>query len=176
MTANGIIRSKETILLDAMTFISKLNDAGFGPIWASKMVKKTDEETKLDDICIIDSIGDDADVYEGERSEDGQNVDDVPLLLPCLQWGRRKRVSYSICLSHAMSVSVAFDVVVVPTSWWADDCEGTFWVIQIVDANTPLPEELELSRYGYSMSRGYYVVGWASAEEEEAANEQALQE
>lgn len=144
MTANGIIRSEETILLDAITC------PGCYTIWASKMVKTIDEETKLDDLCFRDPVG-----YHFA-------IPDVPLHVPCFRWGVRKQMSYSIRLSHAMSVSVAFDVVVVPTSWWVDDCEGEFGVIQIISANEPIPDELELSSYGYSEVIGYELVGWAS--------------
>ena len=174
MAANGIIRSRETILLDGIT-CSK-NEGGVGPIWASKLVKTIDEETKPDDLCILEPIGDESGAYDDERFDYGVHMDNVPLLLPCLRWGSRKRASYSICLSHTMSVSVAFDVLVVPTSWWVDDCEGTFWVIQIVNACKPLPDALNLRCCGYSPRTGYDVVGWAPVQEEERNDEQVLQE
>ena len=170
MTASGIMHSEETILVDAITFWRSA-PSEVQAIWASQMAVKTNKKTESDDLCILDTVGDNANAYDDERSEDGQQLDDEPRLFPCLAWGLRKRVSYSIHLSHAMSVSVAFDVVVVPTSWWVDVCQGTYWVIQIVDATQPLPQEGPVSISARSI--GFEVVGWATAREDEKEGEDA---
>ena len=154
MKGNGIIRSGKTILFDVIT-CSK-NESGVGPIWASEMVKTIDERTKPGDLCIIDPVGDECDEYEDERCFNGVSRDDEPRLFSCLGWGSRKRVSYSIRLSRAISVSVAFDVIEVPTSWLISDCDVTFWVIQILDARNPLPNRIEFNRG----LEGYTLVGW----------------
>ena len=156
LSANGITRGEDTILLSPITF----NTTGSAfPIWASQMARTTGKTTGPNDVCIVDSVGDESGIYDEARSEDGHNLDDVPLLVPCLAWGEGKRVTYSICLNKATRVSVAFDVVVVPTSWWHDDdCEGTHCVIQIVDANQQIPEKVKLT---YRRCIGGAVVGWA---------------
>lgn len=160
--ADGIIRSKETILLDVVISCRPWYDEHVRPIRASKMAKTVDEGTKPGDLCIVDPIGDESGEYCEERIEHGEEV-----RLACLGWGVHKQVSYSMRLSHAMSVSVAFDVLVVPTSWWVNDCGtfcGTFWVVQMVNENES--SELDLESHGYSRLEGYDVVGWVSEDEE----------
>ena len=158
VTGNGIICPKETILFEAVVCTN--SGDGVRPIRASTMVKKVDEETKPDDLCIEDRIGS----FESADYADNRNLDGMnhrPTAAACLKWGSSKRVSYSIRLSKAISVSVAFDVVSVPTSLWVDDCEGDWWIIQMIDASKPLPDQLELDNYGYVATRGYEVVGYA---------------
>ena len=94
----------------------------------------------------------------GENYDEERSIDGGPLLFPCLGWGCRKRVTYSIRLSRSISASVSFDVVVVPTSWWPDDIEGTYCVIQIWDSNERISNELNLESYGYRQVYGYNVV------------------
>ena len=108
-------------------------------------------------------------MYDDECSLDGQDLESVgdgPWLFPCLGWGSRKRVGYSLCLSRVLSVNVESEVHLVPTSSWVDDCEGTFWVVQLIDAENEVPLPLALSCYGYSNTEGYEVVGWTSAQTE----------
>jgi hypothetical protein len=161
--ANGIIGSKETILFD-VTLIDDM-EIGAYPTLASQMVKWRQETQNPGDLVFVDTLGDESGLYDDERSLDGQDwksVGDGPWLFPCLGWGSRKRVRYSLCLSRALSVSIEFDVYSVPTSWWVDDCEGTFWVVQLIDAGYAIPLPLALSSYGYSKTQGYEVVGWTS--------------
>ena len=159
LEADGIVRSFETILLGPI----RCNTSASSPaIRASQMVKTTSIVDGPNDLCIVDEVGDGNGMYDEARSVDGQNLGDVPMLFPCLAWGASKRVTYSICLNRATRVSVAFDVVVVPTSWWwwnyGHELEGMHWVIQIVDANQQIPEEVKLT---YPACSGGSVVGWA---------------
>ena len=165
MTVNGIIGSEETILVNDVTF-TKSEGCDVRPVWASEMVE-TVGDTHGADLCVIDLIGDGGGEYDNERTQYDHGYSDVPMLLPCLKWGWRKRVSYSIRLSHMMSVSVAIDILIVPTSWWVWDCEGMFWVIQILDASKPVPNMMKSDLYHC----GYRVVGWASAQKENPNNE-----
>ena len=79
------------------------------------------------------------------------------VFLACLGWGKRKRVSYAICLSRAISVRVFVDVLVVPTSWWIDDCEGTWSVVQMRSLQGWSPPLV--------CTYGSEVVGWVRKEE-----------
>ena len=161
MTAAGLIHARDTIL---MRDITRLKNNGVELIWGSEMVIVKD--TGPDDLCIVDPHGDEYGAYDEERNEY-----DVESGVTCLSWGSHKRVSYSIRLSHAISVSVTFDVLVVPTSWWVDDCEGTFWVVQILNAHEATPAKLALDSYGYSRRDGFRVAGWAEASEEDEDDE-----
>lgn len=130
-------------------------------IRASQMVKTTREEVRLNDLCIIDELGDQDAIYAEAREKDGMITYGIPKLFPCVAWGVSRSVSYSICLNRATCVSVAFDVVVVPTSWWhhAVNCDGQQWVIQIVDAHA-IPKKIKVKHY-YCYAGD--VVGWAGS-------------
>jgi hypothetical protein len=156
MAANGIVGAEETTLLDDITFST--SKGGVRPVWGSEMVELVDD-THGDDICIFDPIGDEYGAYDDFRSECDHSLDEVPLLTPCLKWSRRERVSYAIRLSHAISVSVAFDVHVVPTSSWVKDCEGTWWVIQAFDVTKPIPKNIKMNLGWHNMN--YTFAGWA---------------
>ena len=171
--ANGIIGKKKTILFDVTSTLGGGNGDTYEEIggymtWASQMVKGTQETPSPGDLVFVDTIGDEE--YYDERSRAGQDwesVGDGPWLFPCLGWGSHTRVSYSLCLSRALSVRVEFHVHIVPTSWWVDDCEGTFFVVQLIDAEKEVPLPRALSCYGYSKTEGYKVVGWTSAQTEQ---------
>ena len=177
IAASGIIGSQETILMSDTVDWSCLEtgfQCGIWPIWAAELVETRHDKTAPYDLCIRDGLNE----YDEERFEHGHHEDDDPFLLPCLAYGLHKRVSYSIRLSHAVSVSLTFDVVVVPTSWWfardAFSSASAFHVIQIADANESPKSAIVTRDYGYTRRFGYHVVGWAADREWTTDDEDAL--
>lgn len=148
VSGNGIMGTKETTLLSYT----------IEPHQGSVAVRTSELDranTAAEDfeLCLQDTIGDDSGGYDDDRSEDYElrhNAD--PVLFPCFGWGRRRRLTYTIALSRSMSTTIAIDAVIVPTSWWIDDCEGTYWVVQMTDAGE-IPKELYAKH-------GYEIVGW----------------
>lgn len=68
--------------------------------------------TPSDELLVADGIGDVCEEWGTERLRDA--VEDMELL-PCIAWGKRREVNYSIRLSHAVSARVALSVLQVPT-------------------------------------------------------------
>lgn len=71
LSANGITRGEQTILISPITFNTTGNAF---PIWASRMTRTTDKATGPNDVCIVDSVGDESGMYDEARSEDGHNL------------------------------------------------------------------------------------------------------
>lgn len=151
ISGNGMINIKETTLLSYT----------IQPHGGCVAVRTSDLDTanaaaKDFELCLQDTIGDEGGLYDEVRLEDDEVFDRNAGLVrfPCLGWGQRRRVTYTIALSRSISTSIAFDALIVPTSWWIDDCEGTYWVVQMTHAGE-IHEELFTSR-----KMGCVVVGW----------------
>ena len=164
LSGAGFLGVKETIMLrDSVTFFPYA-DPCLRPMWKSQMPIVSEngqwrKPTKHYDLVLSDPVGDEYSMYDDLRDEDGLDES----FNACLGWGWRKEVAYSVRLSRDISVKVTFDVIVVPTSWWIDDCEGDWWTIQMVDAQRALPSKLELdARVSYN---GYEVAGWTKKDD-----------
>ena len=142
----GAIGREETILVS-----HELRPRGEVVAVRPAELEKANADANDYDLCLQDTIGGDA--YEDARIADGEPIDARPVRYPCLGWGRRKRLTYTLALSRSVRTTIAFDVMVVPTSWWADDCEGTYWVIQMIHPGETRVKAAEPT-FGYS------VVGW----------------
>lgn len=86
--------------------------------------------------------------------------------LPCIEWGVRRRVHFTIALSHAHTVRIPYDVIVVPTCW---DClYDRFWkkesILQMSDKaeSHVLPEVLT-----WNVKVSVESIGWQKKPEEE---------
>lgn len=129
LSANGIMGRKETILVGDVRFVASGHHEI--PIWASDLDKRIDLRPSSDMLCLLDVYGNDSFKYDNERARDGSGG------FPCVKWGEKRQKTYSIRLSRAVSMSVVFDVVVIPTSWWFDECDYGYWqVIQVVKDST----------------------------------------
>lgn len=147
VVCNGMIGRKETIL-----FSYEIQPhEGVVAVRSSELEKTTSTEFEL---CLQDTIGDDGEEYEDARLKDHEMM--LPRRFrrfPCLGWGRPRRLTYTIALSRFVSTTVAFDVVVVPTSWWVNDCEGDYWVVQMTEG---FPLQID----DVHRVEGYSIAGW----------------
>ena len=84
---------------------------------------------------------------------------------PCLSWGKRKNVKFTIALCKSLSVTIIFGVFSVPRSWWVCDYLGYHWtVVQVMkedeiiatDDALPFTIDVPLSR----VTHGCDIVAW----------------
>lgn len=121
-------------------------------------LEKANANAKYFDLCLQDTVSD----YWTERAADNEQLSYHPMIrirFPCFGWGVRKRLTYTIALSKSVSTRITVDALIVPTSWWVDDCEGTYWVIQMTHAGR-IPESITplIVELGYKER----VVGWTA--------------
>lgn len=150
VVCSGIIGTNETMLLSY-----EIQPHEMAVVVRTAELDKANAAAKDFELCLQDTVGDDGGEYDDERSEDGEILGGGQVRFPCLGWGRRRRLSYTIALSRCMSARIDVDAVVVPTSWWIDDCEGTYWVVQMTYAGE-VPERVNANR----RLEGRQVVGW----------------
>jgi hypothetical protein len=150
---NGMMDTNETTLL---SYTIQPHGEGCVAVRSSEL-DKANTAAKDFELCLQDTIGDESGSYDDDRSADDEVFDRNagPVRFPCLGWGQRRRLTYTIALSRSISTSIAFDALIVPTSWWIDDCEGTYWVVQMTNA-----EEIHEELYDVQHAEGCVVVGW----------------
>ena len=108
------------------------------------------------EFCVVDLFAEEVDTID-DREGDGVLLPGGPTLYPCYGWGSRRRVTYSICLSRAIRASFTLEVVVVPTSWWLEDSEGDWLVIQCYADQHARDVEVPRALRTY----GVDTIGWA---------------
>ena len=141
LTCDGVIGPLYTILF--------LEDMQTHPNPYGKVLRTSDLykicDLKKYDLCLQDNVS----VYSHEYGDMGE-------LSACLGWGQAKRVFYKIELSQSLKVSVAFDTVQVPTSWWANEFEGAYWGVQMHPA-----DEVPIQIVVEEPVCGYEIVGFS---------------
>lgn len=165
MQGEGFIKSERTIVLRDTIQASIINASTFcRSVWTGHISKKNAGADAYD-LALVDGDGAEDMWYEEQRSEDDEleRVSGRYKRDPCVGWGRREVRFYTIALSHDIRVSVSFDVVVVPTSWWMDDCEGDWFVIQLLSGKSIGDQTISCDKKGYSRTHeGVDVIGWQS--------------
>jgi hypothetical protein len=152
MSCDGILGERETVV-----FLESVEKKLQGMWWEFEM--QVDMEQRLEtagDFALF--LMDGNDLYY----DNIQPVTELPQLLPCLGWGRKETFKYSICLSHACSVSIDVDVVVVPTSFWRErDSDEERSVVQMVTSETRSRTEIEIDRCNIVYHVNMEIVGLA---------------
>jgi hypothetical protein len=105
----AIVRRQWTCLLHTDT-----NDGSLDTylVACNTLARRNELLTPSDELLVADGIGDVCEEWGMERMRDA--VHDMGLL-PCIAWGKRRTVHYSIWLSHAVSAKEALSVLQVPT-------------------------------------------------------------
>jgi hypothetical protein len=164
MRGEGFIKSERTIVLRDTIQAPIINASTFcSSVWTGHISKKNARADAYD-LALVDGDGAE-DLYEEQRSEDDERerVSGRYKRDPCVGWGRREVRFYTIALSHDIRVSVSFDVVVVPTSWWMDDLEHYWFVIQLLSGKRSSDQTISCDKKGYSRTyMGIDMIGWQS--------------
>lgn len=88
------------------------------------------------------------------------------LYLPCMEWGIRRRVYFTIALAHAHIVRIPYDVIVVPTCWYClyNRFFGGEAILQMSDLAEPhvMPEVST-----WNVTNDERIIGWQKKPEEE---------
>lgn len=159
MRCDGWVGHKETAIVPS-SCVGAAETDGMCVCRADRMVSLSNPEFAL---CLVDEFGDERGVYDEDRAHDGVHRDEAPDLLPCLGWGVKRTLTYSIQLSKAVRASWSVEVVVVPTSLWIEECEGEWWGVQVLTAACRRHLQIPCSIGDLRCGCTYYpaVAGWA---------------
>lgn len=131
LLCTGFIGRKQTLLLS-------FGHGGF--IEGSNVVRATDLDHVVNDeydLCLQMTFDDDCGLLDEHRFLFNEFVRS-----PCMGWGCKRQLGFTIALSKALREEVCFDVHVVPNSLWLEEVEGDFAILQMTYADEPPPEQI----------------------------------
>jgi len=152
LTCTGFLGARETFMMSY--------DIEPANIYYNSSIAKVCDITQCNwdsdgvELCYINSIEYAESVAEGRY-------------LPCMEWAIRRRVHYTIALSHTHIVRIPYDVIVVPTCW---DClyDRRFWGGKAVLQMSDLAEPLVMPQVStWNVTKDQRIIGWQKEPEEE---------
>lgn len=93
--------------------------------------------------------------------------------LPCMEWGVRRRVYFTIALSHAHILRIPYDVIVVPTRWnclydkfWGE--YNRYWGGEAILQMSDMSENHVMSEISTcNVTQDCQIIGWQQKLKEE---------
>lgn len=172
MQGKGFIGAHNTFLLkDQIRFVDPSPEAGISGAFTED-IQKPSTMCEAYHLAIVDSVGDESGEYDDDRYEDDEELNNIPKRLPCIGWGVLETRTYTLALSRDICVSIEIDVVVIPTSWWFEESEGDWTVIQIIEGKRAPDHTLCLDKKGYTLTdERPFVIGWIDVPDTHAESE-----